>query len=180
MKPRPGCRPLPFHGSSGASDQLGRFGHRHPGKETESYDLGHVLVELVQTAKGFVQGEDLLGFHLRRCGQALRVEGHSLLATTVFGGRVSTRSLDQDPLHRLCGGSKEIGPVAEVELLASKQPQIGFMDETGRLQGLACRLTRHPGAGERAQLSVNEGQELVGGTRVIPPRLPRIRSLPGG
>ena len=40
------------------------------------------------------------------------------------------------------------------------------MDEGGRLEGLARPLVGQPGGGELAQLVVDEGEELLGGTRV--------------
>ena len=43
------------------------------------------------------------------------------------------------------------------------QPHVGFVDQRGRLQGLAGTFLGHAGSGELAQLVVDQRQELLGG-----------------
>jgi hypothetical protein len=47
-------------------------------------------------------------------------------------------------------------------VVGADQPQVGFVDQGGRLEGLAGRLLAEQGAGQAAQLGLDERQQLGG------------------
>lgn len=52
------------------------------------------------------------------------------------------------------------------------QPEIGFVDECGSLQGVTGPLTSHVAMGDPAQFTVDEGNSLIKGGMIAwaPPR----------
>ena len=70
---------------------------------------------------------------------------------------LAARIFDQNPPHRL-GRSDEEVPTALplLRLLAADQPQIGLMDQCGRLQCLAGRFQGQSSGGQSPQLFVDQ------------------------
>jgi hypothetical protein len=52
---------------------------------------------------------------------------------------------------------------------AAHQPQIGFVDERGRLKSVRPGLGAHPPGGERAKLSVQNGNDVAERVAVATP-----------
>ena len=74
---------------------------------------------------------------------------------------------DPEAAHGLGRGGEEGAAAVPVRLPAlSDQPQPGFVDAGGGVEGLARRLLRQLRGGEPARLAVDEGQEPPGGVRV--------------
>ena len=75
--------------------------------------------------------------------------------------------LDQDPPHRLRGRGEEVGAAVPLRLVTlADEPEIGLVDQIGRLEGLPRGLAGEPLGGQPAQFLVDQGQELLGGPRV--------------
>ncbi len=72
--------------------------------------------------------------------------------------------VDEDPPHGLGGGGEEVA--AAVELLIPDQPQVGFVNEGGGVEGVAGSFGRHARGGELPQLIVDERQQLGRGLAV--------------
>ncbi len=76
-------------------------------------------------------------------------------------------SFDQDPPHRLGGGSEEMAATIPVlRLVDIDQSQIHLMNQTGRLERLAGRLAGEPLGGQTPQLVVDQRKQLFGQARV--------------
>jgi hypothetical protein len=82
---------------------------------------------------------------------------------------VAAGVLYDDPPHRLRCGSKEVAARIPSEFVtsglgsrSSDQPEIGFVNQRRRLQGLPWRLGSHSGGGELPQFVVHDRQQLVG------------------
>ena len=72
-------------------------------------------------------------------------------------------AVDKDTPHRFARCAEEVGAVLPVRLLTPTQPQPRFVDERGRLEGLARLLIRHPHGSKLAQLLVNQREQIFGG-----------------
>ena len=72
-------------------------------------------------------------------------------------------ALDKNAAHGLRRGSEEVAPaVPPVRLAPADEPQIGLVDQGGRLQGVAGLFVREPGGGQAAQLLVHSGEQVGG------------------
>ena len=86
---------------------------------------------------------------------------------------LATGILHQDAANGLGRGGEEMAAMVPVIAVGCpNQPEVGFVNESGWLQGLARLLGRQLGGGELAQFIVNEREQVGGG-------LP-IASLYGG
>ena len=96
--------------------------------------------------------------------QAIRVEVGSPWAIAALLRPFRPGVVDEDPTHGLGRGGEEV-PSA-VELLIPDQPQVGFVNQGGRVEGVAGGFGRHARGGELPQLVIDERQQLGGGPAV--------------
>jgi len=146
-----------FRRPLGQSQNLGRLLHAHAREIAQVHDLGFERVFLFKVRKCFVNGQYV--FRARFvCGQGV-LQLDALAVTAAFRSCLGAGLLHQDIAHGP-GRDKEEMPLAlQVQITFAQQPQIRFVDQCGRLHGLARRQMRHAGLGQLAQLAVNEGQE---------------------
>ena len=84
-----------------------------------------------------------------------------LLALLPAGG------VHQDPPHGQSRGGKEVAAVVPAGgVCGSDEPQIRFVHEGRRVQGVAGCLLGHPGGRQFPQLIVHQRQQLPGGMGV--------------
>ena len=62
-------------------------------------------------------------------------------ATAVALARFAAGMFHEDPAHRLGRGAEEMTAVLPLLLFLPKQPKVSFVDQSGRLQGVAWLLT---------------------------------------
>jgi len=79
--------------------------------------------------------------------------------------RPTARLVDQDPAHRARRSAEEVPAPVPARVGVPHQTQVGLVHEAGRLQRLARTLARHARARQRAQLVVDQRQELLGPAR---------------
>jgi len=72
--------------------------------------------------------------------------------------------IDKDPAHGLGGGRNEV--TAAVEPLVADQPQVGFVDEGGGVEGVAGGFGSHAYGGEFPQFVIEEREQICGGLAV--------------
>ncbi len=72
--------------------------------------------------------------------------------------------INQDSPHGFGGGGEEV--CTAVELLIADQPQVGFVNEGGGVEGVAGGFGGHGRGGELPELIVDERQQLSGGAAV--------------
>jgi hypothetical protein len=90
------------------------------------------------------------------------VDGRAALRSVLF-----SRSLDENPPHRLSGGGKEMSTtIPFLSIMGNDQPNVGFVDECRGLQRVIGRFLRHAGGGEFAQFFIHQWQQPLRGLRV--------------
>ena len=82
-------------------------------------------------------------------------------------------AVHEDPAHGFGGGGKEMRPVFKLETLRPSEPQIGFVNQRGRLQRVPGPLGRHFVRRDRPQFGINLIIELVQGMGVAIGRIPQ-------
>ena len=70
--------------------------------------------------------------------------------------------VDQDPTHRTGRRRKEMAPTVPLLMrIEPDNPQIGFMDQRRRLQGMGSRFASQPGGRDPVQFIVNQRQQFL-------------------
>jgi hypothetical protein len=69
--------------------------------------------------------------------------------------------IDQNPPHQLGRDAKKMAAIFPVGTFLTNQLQIRLMHQRGRLQGVIGPLVTHVAGGQAAQLSVDDGNQLV-------------------
>jgi hypothetical protein len=90
----------------------------------------------------------------------------------------SSRVLDQDASHRLRSRRDEMAAVFPSIRRALQQPQVGVMNERGRLQRMSRVLLRHLRSRDSLKLVIHQRQKLRGSVRIaVAHRLHQLRGL---
>src|SRR5262245_32894211 len=164
-EPAPGVRPDGVRRPRGEAERLGRLADGQAGEVAKLDQLGGRPVGPLQGGQGLVQGEQVVGAARRRDVHVF--ERDAPPTGPPLAGLLAAGALDEDAAHRLGRRGEEV--TAAVPLLPAvgvHQPQVSFVHQGGRLEGVAGRLGRQPGGGQFAQLAVDERQEFGRGLRV--------------
>ena len=90
----------------------------------------------------------------------------ALKRTAAFPAALLAGVLDQNTAHRLGRAREEVHPVLSLIVRSTRETQIRFVDQRGRLQRLAGRLMRHFRRRQLAQLFIDEREQFLGGLGV--------------
>ena len=87
-----------------------------------------------------------------------------------LGGGLTAGVVDEDAAHQARGDAVEVRAALPVDLRGVDQPQIGFVDQRGGLEGMVAVFLAQITARELAQFLVHQRHELVwrGGVPVAP------------
>ncbi len=134
------------------------------GKETQLHDFRFPRIVRRQLFQGLVQGEQLRIVQRRGEVQTVQIDsrGATAVALKVFAPGV----INQNAAHRFGGGGKEVRAILPVRLGIAAQPQPGFVDERGGLQGLPRPFARHFRGGELPQFLVHKRQNFFRRARI--------------
>ncbi len=113
----------------------------HAGEVTQLDQLRFDFVFGGKFVEGFADSKELVVVAGRREVHFLKV--HPLLIAAVTNGTLATGAIDEGAAHRLGGGGEEMGAFVPFLILVADQPQPGFVNERGRLQGLADCFAGH-------------------------------------
>jgi hypothetical protein len=103
--------------------------------------------------------------HLERIDHL--VERRSLAFAAALVGLLAARVIDEHAAHRLRRHAEEVrAALPRLAAVAADQPHPGLVHERRRLQRVSRRSPAHVGACERAQLVVDERQQLLRSGRV--------------
>ena len=107
----------------------------------------------------------------RRRHDSERVQRDARPLPGSFGPPPRAGAIDEDAAHHLRGDAEELRPVVPGGALID-QPQVGLVDEGGRLQGVALALAPQMGRGPAAKLLVDQRHEPIARARVaVAPRV---------
>jgi hypothetical protein len=138
-------------------------GQPHEIAEFHQFDL--LRLDLGEAGERLVERDEVVIDRRRGDGQVVGLV--SVQPAAVLGGLLAACGFDKDASHGLSRGGKEVAAmVPPVALGCANQPVVRFVDQRGRLQGVAGRLGGQTGGGEPAQLVVDQRQQLRGGVGV--------------
>ena len=95
------------------------------------------------------------------------IEGHALERAAALGALLMAGSIDQDAAHCLGGRCEEMfaaipGPV----LFPSHEPEVGLINQGGRLERLARLLLGQLSGSQLPQLVIDQRQQVLRGGRI--------------
>jgi hypothetical protein len=125
-------------------------------------------IEFRETFKRFVQRHQVGGLpfgDLRRF-----VEGDSLSAATALLVLLLARVVNKDSPHHFSANSKELGAILPMRFFLIDQPNVSFVNQRCRLQGVIATLAAHVVMREPVQFRIDQwNQSLIRGLIAIAP-----------
>jgi hypothetical protein len=145
----------------------GHFGGSQTSEVVHFDDLREGGVLARQGFEGLVHLED---FHLMSAVGPLNFDvgvPRDLAASTALAGGHGTGVVHQDLPHDARHEGQEMSTSGERgRFLFIEEPNIGFVDQRGWLEGVSGRLVAKEGASDPMEFAIDERQELVGGRMV--------------
>ncbi len=160
-QPGPRVGPPGVSGARSDAEIAGRRAEGSTAEVTQAHELGDPRVDRGQSVKGLVDGEDVvIGV---ASGKAVQVDRH-LPPRSALRCHAGAGVVNENSSHGFGGGGEEVA--AAVEQLISDEPQVGFVNERGGIEGVARGFGCHARSGELSQLIVDKRQQLGGGLAV--------------
>jgi hypothetical protein len=145
----------------------GHFGGSQTSEVVHLDDLREGGVLARQGFEGLVHLED---FHLMSAVAPLNFDvgvPRDLAASTALAGGHGTGVVHQDLPHDTRHEGQEMSTSGDRgRFLFIEEPNIGFVDQRGWLEGVSGRLVAKEGASDPMEFAIDERQELVGGRMV--------------
>ena len=130
-----------------------------PAKKRSLTSSAFAESSLEQLVEGLVEGFEVFGRSLRQEIRGLQLDAQA--AAAMLATLLAASVLDQDPAHRLRGRGEEVGAAVPLRLRPfADEPEIGLVDQVGRLKGLPRCLAGEPLGGQPAQFLVDQRQEF--------------------
>src|SRR5262245_19283893 len=165
VQPRTGISPGVVSGSDRNVERLGDFLHRQADEETQFHQVGRHGIDGREVVQDVVDRQRFLDIAGRR--DAGFVQFVPTVLAAALRRMPSPGLIDEDAAHGLGSGGEEVAAaIPPLHLLGVHQPQIGLVDQSGRLEGLAWFLLGQLLGRQLAQLIVDQRQELLGGVGV--------------
>jgi hypothetical protein len=159
-QPGPGVAPPTLGGGFGDAENLGGFFNFQADEVAELDEFRVPRFQRGEAIQRFVERKH--AFIGKRAGNFkfvhIQVRGASSAALGLFAARAG----DEKAAHGLRGGAEEVGAVLPRLRAGIDQLQPCFVDERGRLQGMAGRFMGHLARGHAAQFMVHERQQFLG------------------
>ena len=115
-------------------------------EETKLDEFGLLRVFNRELGEGFIEGLEVGGEGLNR--EVFGFEFDAVGIAAALHGVTSAGVIDEDPAHRFGGGAKEVTLRFEGSLAG--QAQVGFVNESSGVKGVAGGFAGHLGGGEAA------------------------------
>jgi hypothetical protein len=116
-------------------------------------------VQLGELVKSSIERQQVHDWSRR--GNGRRADG-ALIKAKSRGSRAALRGpsaplvINQDPTHELCGDAKKMGAALYRKAFIPGQPQVGFVNESGRLQSVIWTLLSKVIAGHAPQFVIDQ------------------------
>ena len=133
--------PVAFDGTFRDLEQVRHFRHFESGKETQLDNSRLPFVQFAEPVDGLIQGQQLIMVEVATEQWCHHVtEGYLLPLSPAFDPAAFARMVDQEPAHHLCPDGKKMISSLPLEAILIDQPQVGLVDQGGRLQGVVRTL----------------------------------------
>ena len=158
-QPRARHLPVPRDRRSRDADRAGNLVFRHAGEVPKFDDASLALIDVLEFVEGRMKREHLTGdgFHPAN----LIVEGNAEGVRGTLHGVSAPRMVHEDSAHHFGGDGQEVRAVLPIDSILVDQPQVGFVNERGRLQGVVAPFPTQIACRARPQISVNQMEEIV-------------------
>src|SRR5262245_2566392 len=148
-KPSTSVGPVPTGRAFRKVERCGGLCETQPGEITELDEVGLQRVFRRKLVQGLVQHDQV--FAEFGAGCSIRIELPASHRAAMSRGSLLPRLIDQNAAHSLRRGSEEVAAVVPlVPAGCADQPEVSFVDQSGRLKSVARRLGSQPGGSEAA------------------------------
>src|SRR5262245_10674272 len=161
-EPRLGITPIALDTCAREAEDARGILLAQPDEVTELHELGLDRVLRLELGEGFVDGQEVLGGSRGRDIHVVEVLPFQPPAMLL--GSLAAGVLDQDAMHGLGSSGQEVtAAVPPLGLVATDEPEIGFVHQGRRLERLPWFLPGEPLSGDLAKFAIDERQELLRG-----------------
>ena len=158
LQPGPAKAPFSFHRARRYPHGFGGFFHRQAAEKTQLDNLQSTGVFLSEPAQRFVERQQVIGA-LWSKGIGL-VDLNHLRPSPALLRQPGTRVVNQNAPHQLSGNGEKVRPILPRNVLLIRKFEVGFVNQSGRLQGMARTLPPHEGRSQTPQFVVNQRNQL--------------------
>src|SRR6202011_1154013 len=159
-QPRFGKSPFSFHSPRRNIQHFADFFVGQATEEAEFDDLTLARIEREKILQRVVECDQIdLAFHGRR---ERFIKGKLVPAAAALFSAMGSSIIDEDASHDLCSDAEKVGTVLPGVGVLIDEPQISFVDKTGRLQRVIRAFSLQISAGERGEFVVDEWDQAGG------------------
>jgi len=162
-EPGLGNVPIAFGGGTGDTEDFGGFFSGQTAEEAEFDEAALLLVDLGEGLEGIIEGDDVGVAELGKGLDGIKLDA---AVGTALCGAAGTGVVDEDLAHQPSGDTDKVGTIFGLERTLVAKAQVGFVDESGGLQGMAGTFTLEIVVGHGAEFGVHERDESLQGVLV--------------
>ena len=146
-------------------ERFSRVVNRHSTEKTAFDDLALALIALLETAEGIVQRDKDLGASVGPLARSIQralelVERYPSRSTAALGGQLAFGVIEEDLSHCRRRYGQEMRVALQLRLGLARQPQIGLMDQRGRVERLLALQAPSVCACDLVELPLHNGKQL--------------------
>ncbi len=157
IQPGPGRLPLAFDGGGRDTHNFRGLLDAQSTEEAQFDDAALPRVDDRQAHEGIIESNDVeIGGY---CDTG--VKRQSLLSRSTLPGSATARVIHQDATHHLGGHCEEVGTIPQVPSPLPHEPQVGFMHQCRRLQGVMRPFVSQVASRKATQFGIHGRQQLV-------------------
>ena len=139
-----GEAPLPFGRHFGDFQRLGGFGNGHADEEAKFHQFRLFRIVEGELFEGVIHCQE--DVRLRFDGELNVFDRDAFkFAASAFMAALGASSVDEDAPHCFCGGGKVMATAVPFHVGVIEEPEVGLVDQSGGLEGLAGLLLSHSG-----------------------------------
>lgn len=136
----------------------------HPGEEVHLEDSRFPVIERGEYGEGFIERKEIN--RGRRGGGGITAQRERLGAGAAPQPQPPAGMIYQDLAHVTRGDGEEVSPIRVIMVRFADQLEIGFVDKSGGLEGVAVALAAHQARGNGPEFAIEEGSEAIEGRGV--------------
>ena len=172
MQPDPSGLPVTLDGRGRAVERIRGLLDREPAEIAQLHDARLLGIELFEVREGGVEAYDI---EVRAVLRNVDAGERHPDAAVALGSVASPRVIDEDIAHEPRDDADEMSAVLPVHACDTAQPQVGLVDEGGRLQGVIATFVGELSAGDRTQLGIDGIDQAIARAGIA--RSPRLEQL---
>ena len=130
----------------------------------KSDHVRQATILVCQVRKGLVKGHEIVYAEIHLAFDRVNLKISLFVSVSApLQPCLTPSTFNQYPSHGLSRGPEKVSPAVPVVTVSLNQPNVGFMDESSRLEGLPGGLLGESLSCQQTQLFVDQGKQVIRG-----------------